>query len=245
MAARSRRRAGSWPTAATVVSTSCSPWSSSNRIPRDGTWRCHRKRRARGEHALARLRQLAHPRSSPTRPLPLSDSGGSGIPSQLADRPWARRFVLLLDAVRRSGFAPRPQQPDQDRSTGPAVSGRARIAPPGSGARDTPPPRSSHVTVRGMRRAEGQDRRTLPLGAQAQSVRHRSLHRRSNQLRIPTVSVARAVRIVQAGISGLRPSMNLERGGIPHPHAPWRESGSPVEESCHARGPERMEFLRR
>jgi len=26
------------------------------------------------------------------------------------------------------------------------------------------------------------------------------------------------------------------RGGIPHPRAPWPQSGSPVEESCHARG---------
>jgi len=44
------------------------------------TWRRHRKRRARVEHALARLKDCP-PRSSPTRSLPLADSGGSGIPS--------------------------------------------------------------------------------------------------------------------------------------------------------------------
>jgi len=53
-----------------------------NRILRDEDWRRHRKRRARVEHAPAR-RNDWRILPSPTRSLPLADSGGSGIPSNL------------------------------------------------------------------------------------------------------------------------------------------------------------------
>ncbi|CAN5390631.1 hypothetical protein BH23ACT9_BH23ACT9_22660 [soil metagenome] len=47
---------GCWLTVATGASPSCTPVFAGNRIVRDHVWRRHRKRRARAEHCIARLK---------------------------------------------------------------------------------------------------------------------------------------------------------------------------------------------